>query len=315
MSNNKNDYFKYLSTLDINQLRVEACSVVNYLDNLIEVYNDLINIVENDLIDELQGFLNSNYKDNIYRKLKQIEFFLDIEVSNLFSKKTYKCETNLNDFLNMSYNDLVEDIMFNYSLIFEINEYQSPIPGTENDGRFKVLNYSWYDGLKLLSENMYIKIEEYNEVLNSIDDSEMSDFVKRVIDEITELVEEYADHYIDQSRCYKDLLDDENYEILTKYNCYNQIIKTLKSNLLKSFDFTDFKNFFKNANVVKIIYNNEEVILSSLKPNKFLILGFEECETIEEIENNITFYKEQCNNGDCEYLFGKSNQLLIIYLS
>ena len=83
---------------------------------------------------------------------------------------------------------------------------------------------------------------------------------------------------------------------------------------MKNFDFTDFKNFFKNANVVKIIYEGKEIVLSSVKPNKFLILGFADY-TINQIENNITYYKEQCINNNCEYLFGKSNQLLIIYLS
>jgi hypothetical protein len=318
MTSNKNDYLKYLSKLNINQLRVEACSVVNYLDNLIGVYNDLIYTVENDFIVEIQRLVNFNYKDNIkdiiYKKLKQLEFFLDIEVSNLFGKKTYRCETNLADYLEMNYIDLLEDIMFNYSLIFEINEHQCPIPGTENDGRFKVLNYSWYDALNFLSSKLLERIKVYYNELNNIENAEIYAFVKRVTKEIIELVEEYGDHYIDQSRCYKDLLDDENYEILTKYNCYNQIIKTLKSNLLKNFDFTDFKNFFKKSKIIKIIYEEKEIILSPVKPNKFLILGYADY-TINQIENNITYYKEQCINNNCEYLFGKSNQLLIIYLS
>ena len=36
MTRNKNEYLKYLSKLNINQLRVESFSVENYLDNLIE---------------------------------------------------------------------------------------------------------------------------------------------------------------------------------------------------------------------------------------------------------------------------------------
>jgi hypothetical protein len=254
-------------------------------------------------------------KKHICDKIKILKFFLDLEVEIVLNQNIHnnKIDKSYND-SNNNYNDLLDNILFSHSLLFEINEYQSPIPGTENDGKFKFLNYSWYDALKLLSENLKIKIEEYNEVLNSIDDSEINDFAKRVIDEITELVEEYADHYIDLSSCYKNLLDDENYKILTKYNCYNSIIKTMKSNLLKNFCFTDFKNFFNKSKIVKIIYNNEEIILSSLKPNKFLILGLEESETLEEIETDISAYKEYCENIDCEYLYGKSNQLLVIYL-
>lgn len=314
----KEQYLKYLLTLDIENLKIEATNTLNYLDNLVETYNDLINILENDIVEETKNILN--FKENkilrnhLNNKLHKLQFYLEIEVESFLNSKKEVNEIVDSYDRDLSQAELLDDIMFNYSLIYEVNEYQSPLPDSKNQDKFKFLNYSWFDALRLLHDELINKVDSYLVELSTLEDSEVEWFAEKLLIEIIELTEEYCDHYLDLSRCYKDLLSEENYKILTKYNCFNNVIKVMKSNVLKSFDFTDFKNFFNNSSIVKIINNDRQITLSSIKPNKFLIMGFSDCNSLEEIHSKIAIFKEHCSNTDCEYIFAKCEELIVIYL-
>ena len=215
---------------------------------------------------------------------------------------------------SLSKEELIEDIIFNHSLIFDINEHQSPA-STNKDNNFKFLNYSWYDALKLLSEKLRDKLHIYNKDISSLEDDGVYDCANKIVLELINLTEEYVDHYLDLSLCYKGLLSEENYSILTKHGFLNKIIQIIKRHNLKSFDFTDFKHFFCDTEIVKIIDGDKQIIYSSRVPDKFLVIGFNECMSIYEINNEISKYKEECKNDDCEYLFAIDDFKLIIYLA
>ena len=53
MIKDKEEYLNYLLTLDINELNRESSFVIDYLNNLVEVYNDLTNLLEFEIILEI----------------------------------------------------------------------------------------------------------------------------------------------------------------------------------------------------------------------------------------------------------------------
>ncbi len=317
MIKDKEEYLNYLLTLDINELNRESSFVIDYLNNLVEVYNDLTNLLEFEIILDIRNSLNVNepkeVRSIIQQKLRILEFFLDIEVASFFERKN-DIDDKLLKNESLSKEELIEDIIFNHSLIFDINEHQSPA-STNKDNNFKFLNYSWYDALKLLSEKLRDKLHIYNKDISSLEDDGVYDCANKIVLELINLTEEYVDHYLDLSLCYKGLLSEENYSILTKHGFLNKIIQIIKRHNLKSFDFTDFKHFFCDTEIVKIIDGDKQIIYSSRVPDKFLVIGFNERMSIYEINNEISKYKEECKNYDCEYLFAIDDFKLIIYLA
>jgi hypothetical protein len=316
--NKKQEYYEYLLMLSEDDLKIEAATFTNYVDNLVEVYNDLINILEENIILNTQSklFNNTDFKIKEYfnDELTKLLYYLDIETSSFLQKSINDFKNEDKHYNNYKKTELIDDIMFNYSLIFEVNETQCPIPDSNSIRNFKILNYSWYDALRKLYESLINKVQKYIKRINTTNELDSYITVQGIIDEIIDLTQEYCDHNIDLSRSYKNLLSEENYEILVKYNCFNSIIKTIKSKKYKNFDFTDFKFFFKNTKIVKIINSYEEILLLKDKPNKLLIIGFNDIENIEEIKVIIKKFQKECDNNDCEYLFGKSKNLLVVYL-
>lgn len=317
MIKDKEEYLNYLLTLDINELNRESSFVIDYLNNLVEVYNDLINLLEYEIILDIRNSLNVNkpkeVRSIIKQKLRILEFFLEIEVASFFETKN-DIDDKLLKNESLGKEELLEDIIFNHSLIFDINKHQSPASNNKNNN-FKFLNYSWYDALRLLSEKLREKIYVFNKDISFLEEDQLCNYANKIVLELTALTEEYIDHYLDLTSGYKGLLSEENYSILTKYGYLNKIIKLLKRHNLKSFDFTDFKHFFSGTKVVKIIEGDKELVFSSAIPDKFLVIGFNEEMSITEIDNEIASYKKECKDDDCEYLFAVDDFKLIIYLS
>lgn len=258
------------------------------------------------------------YFQNKYFKTNKEDFGMNKYNVEAFIEVYYDLINILKDFLvfKTDINYIKENIFskikgIKFFLELEIDNLLNQI---ESGNQCDLLEYiKYYESLKLISKKLHIEIDNFYKNIQNINDASI-EYIKDFFESIEHLVEEYDDPNINLSLCYKCLLDDENYEILTKYNCFNPIIKTMKSNKLKSFDIIDFKNFFYKTSIIKIINGDKEILLSSLKPNKFLIIGFEECDGIEEIKSKIQFYKTECYNNDCEYIFGKNNKLLVVYL-
>lgn len=82
---------------------------------------------------------------------------------------------------------------------------------------------------------------------------------------------------------------------------------------LIGFDLKDVLDFINNSSIVKIINNKQEIILSDLKPNKLILSGLNDCNTMVEVMNKVKAYSKGCLEGS-EYLLGNSTNFLAIYL-
>ena len=204
--------------------------------------------------------------------------------------------------------------MFTYSLIYELNDFKNHKPNIKFNERYKPLNYSWYHALQYLYQQLLKILDKYFQKLDNVNDEEITDLSQKIINEIITCTEEYSDHYLDSSFVYKNILNNEHYQIFEKYKCFYPITNALENSMLINFDIFDLKEFLKDTIITKIVTLEKEVILSDIVPNKFLVVGLNKSSNLKEISKEIYKYRKECININCLNLFGNGNKLLVIYL-
>lgn len=313
------EYIAYIRELSISELRIEATILKNYSDYLNKVYKGLIDLIKDDIVINIKNDLYFNIEqiDKIYilNKLSLLDDYLKNEVSGFFNiqKNTTQNIEISSDFIELDEKKLYETIIKNYSLIYAVKEQKDPNPMFEFVITYKGMNYSLFDAMSNLYHELSLKVKLYIEQLHLIDKDNIIGFTNDFLIEIISITEKYHEHYIDITPKFKEILEKDIYFILLKYNCLNTLKEILLLPSLVGFDLTDLLQFLNNTLIVKIINNNQEIVLSNLKPNKLLISGFNDCNTMEDVMNKVNRYQKECID-DSEYLLGNSTNFLAVYL-
>ncbi len=254
-------------------------------------------------------------KKYILNKLSLLKNYLNQEVYNFFNK-----DNNINqnikicsDFLELDEKELSEIIIQNYSLIYVVQKAKDLAPMFESVITYKGMNYSLFDALSNLYYELTLKVKFYVEQLQIIDEDNIIEFTNNFITNITNITEKYCEHYIDITPKFKEILDENIFSILLKYNCLNTLKEMVLLPPLIGFDLTDLLTFLNNSSIIKIINNDQEIVLSNLKPNKLLLSGLNDCNTMEDVMNKVKIYDKEClENYEC--LLGNSTNFLAVYL-
>lgn len=89
------------------------------------------------------------------------------------------------------------------------------------------------------------------------------------------------------------IVSKNTFDILKKYNCFEEIQKIIDEHGLYPCDFFDLTCFFRNVEVVRIIKGSQEIIISDEKPNLMLFIdnnfiSFKDSD--KKLQNYITKY-------------------------
>lgn len=308
------EYIEYLKTLDLVSLKKEASYMFNYLDNLMGVYNGLINLIKHKIIADIKMNLvyypSSITRNYLKEKLSDLKEYLIGDVYNFLNsanKDISKIEIN-SSVSNLSEKEVYENILLNYSLIYEKFD---EVEGLNN------IKYSWYDCLNNLYNILSSKIPIYFENLEKINEENKISYTNNILKDIIKVVEEYSDHYIYPFYRIQEILDEESYSTLLKYNCIESILELCHNSIYVGVDFVDLENILKNSSIARIFNDDKEIVLSSTKPNKFILVGLDDCITESDIRNKIEKYKKECDSVNCKYIYGDGinrNNTIVIYL-
>lgn len=286
---------------DIHDFLCNGPSTENYQLSL-----KLKKIVEEKGINELRMILISQsemfydlafFRSEMYDGVT--EFYESLECNDeklkCFNKKLEKETDNL--FISRN----IKDFIFN---IDENTRRSYPLP--------KEYNYSFYDGLCQTYEKLSHIINDAIIELENIKDVGLINYTKEILLSIKTIMNRYSSDYVCDEN-FKFILSKQNYNLLCEYNCL-YILDYLFVDPIVECRIEDFKNFFNNTVITKIFIRNKEMNFSSLCPDKVIIMGFNECGNIKEVEEKIEFYRSLCGNKNCIYIPGKSNVELIVYL-
>ena len=319
MNNTFEEYIEFIKKLSIKELRIEATIIKNYLDSLNKVYNGLIDLIRNGIVicikDEMYFNPKSIDKKYILNKLSLLDNYLNNEVYSFFNNKN-DLRQNIevySDYKELDEKKLYEIIIEYYSLIYKVREQLDLYPMFEYLITYKGMSYSLFDALSNLYLELHLKVKLYIEQLYVVEENKIIEFTNNFITDLVNITEKYCEHYIDIAPKFKEILDEDIYITLLKYNCLNTIKEMIFSPALVGFDLADLKYFLKNSLITKIINNDQEIVLSDLKPNKVLIAGFNDCKTLNEILDKVKKYKKECSD-DPECIYGNSNRFLVVYL-
>lgn len=322
MSDMLKEYKKYLEQLDLISLKKEATYIVDYLNDLIETYNGLINFIGYNFVIELKRELvhNSSKIEKTYlkNKLNLLNDYLNTTVNGFINnrKKDLSIVEINSDFECSDRNDLYKDSLFNYSLIHKVFKPNDKEQSTDFIYNIynKNINYSWYDVLNRLYNLLSSKLKIYFEDIKTVSKDNIYAFTNDVINEVVRITEEYSNSFFAPFYTLPELLDSNLYYEFIKYDCIKPIIELFTEPPLFGFDFGDFRDFMKNTIIVKIVSDDDEIILSKEKPNKLIVLGFDDCETFKDINKKILKYRKECINEDCDCIAGNGRKHLVIYL-
>ncbi len=312
------EYIDYVKKMPLKQLKEEATFLKNYFEVLNKTYNGLIDLIRDDIVisimDEL--YFNPNNVDKKYmlNKLSLLENYLNTEVYHFFNKgNDEKNDEICSDFIELDEKELYEIIIQKYSLIYAKREKNNQNSLFEYVITYKGMDYSLFDALTNLYNELTLKVEFYVEKLQKVDENNVIEFANDFITNITSVTEKYCEHYIDITPKFKEILDEDKFSILLKYNCLNTLKEMVTLPPLIGLDLKDVLDFINNSSIVKIINGKQEIVLSDLKTNKLILSGLNDCNTMIDVMNKVKAYSEGCLEGS-EYLLGNSTNFLAIYL-
>lgn len=107
-----------------------------------------------------------------------------------------------------------------------------------------------------------------------------------------------ADKKITFDKVSKLFLSNETYEVLNKYNCFENIQKFIDDHRIWPGDLIDLACFFNNTTVVRIIKDQKEIIVNDILPNQMLFIDFRS-KSYDSTEEKVKQYINRFNLFNC----------------
>lgn len=310
------NYYKMLTT---DEIKKEYLYLKSYMSSAFNLYNSLILRIQ-EFIDDVKDkmiYLPSELSLKFLKScIENIIAYFD-KVGNLLHYVIVEeIKIECNDWNREKYLEEINGILKNkMSDCHSVNEMNYV------KVYFKDKKYSSIDSLKYLYLNLLPKLDEYIDFLYRNHEKNLIKFSEEMLTEITNITEEVSDCYINLEQEFEKFISKENLEILSKYNCFYKIINFYTKGPI-FLDNDDFEFYFTKGIITKIIYEEEEIVLSSLKPNVIFALDtIDEFydDSMTEVMKAINKYRNELidingPNEMVEYFFSPYSKKLVIYL-
>lgn len=111
---------------------------------------------------------------------------------------------------------------------------------------------------------------------------------------------------INNIKTFKELLKEvnsENYEILEKYNCFEELYNITDINSFIAIDIMDLLDTLLQYKIVKIIKNDNEIVINNSEVNSIIYISYN-CQNMRTMEEKIDNINNMYGIDDFELLFG-----------
>lgn len=301
---NKSEFIDYLHKISIEELKQEFKISSN-------LYLELDRFLHTTIINIFTEFYDKPLDDICYYNIDNYDKYIGEYLNNLLKYL---------DSINNSLNEFVfyvncEELEY-YNWPYYLKEDNSNIKEVLTELYEKITNNvsnGIYDKLVLLANELKKQINEYLKH----DNNELTTIVNNVL-KTTEII---CKDVIFQKDDFKELLSEENYVMLEKYNLINKLILILNSSII-GYDLADLASMFKNQKIIKIIDNKIEREFN--KGNKYtavinILIKNITCENIFSIiDKKREQLKEKYNSKDYEIdfliglIFGNEREITIV---